>query len=299
MREKILVRHHGGTVTGSIANRLQSLFITGRPTFHKAAPESGIRGVKTLLERPLGPFKGFYDLIGGSLPDSSSVLISGDPGSGKSTLAQQIICDELNRSKPCIIVTYDTFPSTIQERMGQFGWDPRKYQLMNRLDIVDCYSATAGVTEGVVPQPFDLTNVSIHLTTVMEKLGNNHVTILVDSLMPIFSETESKHAVGFLQSIAAKVKRAGGKLIATLSTGCVQAELFHKVESLVDGVVELRMVEEHDMLRRYLLVRKMDRRQITPKLVRFDIVNGRGIQLKLPRFGSMWKRPIFNPVPKV
>ncbi len=298
-RENPFVRHHGGMVTGSIANRLQSLFITGRLAFHKAAPKSGIRGVKTLLERPLGPFKGFYDLIGGSLPDSSSVLISGDPGSGKSTLAQQIICDELNRSKPCIIVTYDTFPSTIQERMGQFGWDPRKYQLMNRLDIVDCYSATAGVTEGVVPQPFDLTNVSIHLTTVMEKLGNNHVTILVDSLMPIFSETESKHAVGFLQSIAAKVKRAGGKLIATLSTGCVQAELFHKVESLVDGVVELRMVEEHDMLRRYLLVRKMDRRQITPKLVRFDIVNGRGIQLKLPRFGSMWKRPIFNPVPKV
>jgi KaiC/GvpD/RAD55 family RecA-like ATPase len=175
--------------------------------------------------------------------------------------------------------------------MNQFGWDPHKYQLINKLDIVDCYSATAGVTEGVVPQPFDLTNVSIHLTTVMEKLGNRHVTILVDSLMPIFSETESKHAIGFLQSISAKVKRAGGKMIATLSTGCVQPELFHKVESLVDGVVELRMVEEHDMLRRYLLVRKMDRRQIMPKLTRFDIVSGLGIQLKFSRFGSLWKRP--------
>ncbi len=171
--------------------------------------------------------------------------------------------------------------------MNQFGWDPRKYQLINKLDIVDCYSATAGVTEGVVPQPFDLTNVSIHLTTVMERLGNRQVTIVVDSLMPIFSETESKHAVGFLQSIAAKVKKAGGKMIATLSTGCVPPEIFHKVESLVDGVVELRMVEEHKMLQRYLLVRKMDRRQILPKLVRFDIISGRGIQLKLPRFGPL------------
>ncbi len=175
--------------------------------------------------------------------------------------------------------------------MNQFGWDPRKYQLTNKLDIVDCYSATAGVTEGVVPQPFDLTSVSIHLTTVMERLGNKHVTILVDSLMPIFSETENKHAVGFLQSIGAKVKRAGGKLITTLSTGAVQPELFHKVESLVDGVVELRMVEEGDMLRRYLLVRKMDRRQITSKLVRFDIVNGLGIELKFSRLASLWKRP--------
>ncbi len=112
--------------------------------------------------------------------------------------------------------------------------------------------------------------------------------------MPIFSETESKHAVEFLQRISAKVKRGGGKMIATLSTGSVQPELFHKVESLVDGIVELRMVEEHGMLRRYLLVRKMDRRQIIPKLVRFDIVNGFGIQLKFSRFGFLWKRPFLS-----
>ncbi|HEY4657060.1 MAG TPA: RAD55 family ATPase [Candidatus Bathyarchaeia archaeon] len=241
------------------------------------------------MERQTAPFKEFYRLIGGSLPDASSILISGDPGSGKSTLGQQILYDELYLAKPCIIVTYDTFPSSILERMSQFGWDPRRYQLINKLDVVDCYSATAGVTEGVVPEPFDLTNVSIYLTAVMEKLGNRQVTILVDSLMPIFSETESKHAVGFLQSIAAKVKKAGGKMIATLSTGSVPSELFHKVESMVDGVIELRMVEEHDMLQRYLLVRKMDRRQILPRLVRFDIINGKGIQLKFPRFGSLWK----------
>jgi len=247
--------------------------------------------VSLQLEYGSSPFKGFYELIGGSLPDSSSVLVTGDPGSGKTTLAQQILYEELQRSRPCIIVTYDTFPANILERMGQFGWDPRKYQLLNKLSIVDCYSATAGVTEGVVPQPFDLTNVSIYLTSVMEKMGNHQVTIIVDSLMPIFSETEPKHAVSFLQSIAAKVKKAGGKMIATLSTGSVQPELFHKVESLVDGVVELRMVEEHQVLRRYLLVRKMDRRQIIPRLVRFDIISGIGIQLHLPRFGFLRNRP--------
>ncbi|HZY93329.1 MAG TPA: RAD55 family ATPase [Candidatus Bathyarchaeia archaeon] len=241
------------------------------------------------------PFKEFYGLLGGSLPEASSVLIAGDPGSGKTTLAQQILYDELYRSKPCIMVTYDTFPSNIIERMNQFGWDPRKYQLINKLVIVDCYSATAGVTEEVVPQPFDLTNVSIHITTVMEKLGNRQVTVLLDSLMPIFTETESKHAIGFVQSIAAKVKKAGGKLIVTLSTGSVGPEIFHKVESLVDGVVELRMVEERQMLRRYLLIRKMDRRQILPRLVRFDIVSGRGIQLKLPRLGFLWKRSATAP----
>ncbi len=251
------------------------------------------------MEKASTPFKEFYGLIGGSLPEASSILISGDPGSGKTTLAQQILYDELYRSKPCIIVSYDTFPSNIVERMNQFGWDPRKYQLTNKLDIVDCYSATAGVTEGVVPQPFDLTNVSIHLTTIMEKLGNRQVTILLDSLMPIFSETESKHAIGFIQSIAAKVKKAGGKLVVTLSTGCVHPELFHKVESMVDGVVELRMVEERQMLRRYLLVRKMDRRQIMPRLVRFDIVSGHGIQLKFPRLGFLWRKPgLGGSVPK-
>ena len=238
------------------------------------------------------PFRGFYELIGGSLPDSSSILIEGNPGSGKSTLAQQIIHDELRRLNPCIIVTYDTPPANIVERINQFGWDLRAHQAANRLEIVDCYSATAGVTEGVVPQPLDLTSVSIHLTTLMEKLGNRHITVLVDSLMPIFSEAESKHAIGFLQTISARAKRQGGKLIATLSTGCVPPELFHKVESLVDGVVELRMVEEHGMLRRYLLVRKMDRRQITQRLVRFDIINGLGIQLKLSKFAFLWKRTV-------
>jgi len=228
--------------------------------------------------------------MGGSLPDSSSILVTGDPGSGKTTLAQQILYDELSRSEPCIIVTYDTFPSNILERMSQFGWDPRKYQLLNKLSIMDCYSATAGVTEGVVPQPFDLTSVSIHLTSLMEKLGNRQVTIVVDSLMPIFSETEPKHAISFIHSIAAKVKKSGGKMIATLSTGSVQPELFHKTESLVDGVVELRMVEEGQVLHRYLLVRKMDRRQILQRRVRFEIINGIGIKLQLPRFGFL-RRP--------
>jgi KaiC/GvpD/RAD55 family RecA-like ATPase len=174
--------------------------------------------------------------------------------------------------------------------MNEFGWDPKKFQLMNKLDFVDCYSATAGISEGVVPQPFDLTNVSIYLTAVMERLGNRQLTIVLDSLIPIFSETESKHAVSFIQSIAAKVKKAGGKLILTLSTGSVHPELFHKVESLVDGVVELRMVEEGQILKRYLLVRKMDRRQIIPRIVQFDIIGGHGIQLKLPRFGFLRSR---------
>ncbi len=239
-------------------------------------------------EKP--PFKGFYELVGGSLPDSSSTLISGDPGSGKSTIAQQIINDELYLGRPCVIVTYDMFPTNIIQRMSQFGWDPKRYLLTNKLDIVDCYSASAGVSEGVVPQPFDLTSVSIHLTTVMERLGNRQVTILLDSLMPIFSETESKHALGFLQSIAAKVKKSGGKMLATLSTNCLPPEIFHKVESLVDGVVELRMVEERKTLHRYLLVRKMDRRQILPKLVRFDILSGKGVQLRLPRLWSIFRR---------
>ena len=249
------------------------------------------KGCKSGLEKISTPFKDFYNLVGGSLPDASSILIAGDPGSGKTTLAQQILYDELSRSKPCIIVAYDTFPANITERMNEFGWDPRKYQLMNKLEIMDCYSATAGVTEGVVPQPYDLTNVSIYLTTVMEKLGYRGVTILLDSLMPIFSETESKHAISFIQSIAAKVKKAGGKLIVTLSTGSVHPELFRKVESLVDGVVELRMVEENQMLHRYLLVRKMDRRQIIPRLVRFDIIGGHGIELKLPRLGFLLRKP--------
>ena len=242
------------------------------------------------MDNTTSPFREFYALFGGSLPDASSILISGDPGSGKTTLAQQILYDELSRSKPCIIITYDTFPSNIIERMNEFGWDPKKYQLMNKLDIIDCYSSTAGITEGVVPQPFDLTNVSIYLSTIMEKLGNQQITIVLDSLIPIFSEAESKHAISFIQSIAGKVKRAGGKLILTLSSGSVHPELFHKVESLVDGVVELRMVEEGQMLRRYLLVRKMDRRHITPRLVQFDIIGGRGIQLKLSKLGFLWRR---------
>ena len=243
------------------------------------------------LDKPTTPFKDFYTLLGGSLPEASSILISGDPGSGKTTLAQQVLYDELSKSISCIIVTYDTFPSNIIERMNEFGWDSKKFQQMNRLAFVDCYSATAGISEGVVPQPFDLTSVSIYLTAVMEKLGNRQITIILDSLIPIFSETESKHAISFIQSIAAKVKKAGGKLILTLSTGSVHPELFHKVESLVDGVIELRMVEEGQILQRYLLVRKMDRRQIIPRLVKFEIIGGRGIQLRLPRLGFIWRKP--------
>jgi KaiC/GvpD/RAD55 family RecA-like ATPase len=218
--------------------------------------------------------------MGGELRAPASLLVLGDPGSGSSTLGLQLLYRDLVAGKYCGLLSYDSFASEVKTKMRDMGWDITKYLETGQMTILDCYSALAGVEGASIRDPTDFTEVSIQVTGMIEKAKNGPVTILLDSVTPIFNAASAKDCINFLQVIAAKVKNSGGTFIATATKGSIPDEARSKLESLTDGVIELTLSRKSGSLLHSLIVKKLSGRATSSKETQFEIISGKGIMLK-------------------
>lgn len=229
-------------------------------------------------------FEHLEEMIGGPIPRGSSLLLLGDPGSGKTVLSYELLHDELEAGRVCALLSYDAFPEDVQGRMGEFGWDIISHLRKGRLKIIDCYSGLAGQGEGSLRDPSDLTELNIQVTSFITKSKNAPVTLILDSLTPIFNGVEAKQAINFLQTVGAKVKKTGGLFILTATKGAIPEDAIAKIKSTVDGVVELTLVRTGRKGVRNLSVLKMERRRIASETASFEIERGRGLVFRVSRF---------------
>src|SRR5438094_191322 len=241
-------------------------------------------------DRSLAGFEHLEQMMEGPIPRGSSLLLLGDPGSGKTVLSYELLHEELDSGRLCALLSYDAFPEDVQARMGEFGWDIISPLRKGRLKIIDCYSGLAGQGEGALRDPSDLTELNIQVTSFITKAKNAPVTLILDSLTPIFNGVEAKQAINFLQTVGAKVKKTGGLFILTASRGAVPEDSIAKIESIVDGVIELTLVRSGRKGVRYLSVLKMERRRIASERVRFEIERGRGLVFRVSRFGILRRK---------
>jgi KaiC/GvpD/RAD55 family RecA-like ATPase len=253
-----------------------------------------IAGVVVTAKRFDTTLEGFPHLeqiMGGPLPRGASLLLSGDAGSGKTILAYQILHDELESGKICALLSYDAFPEDVQARMNEFGWDIVSPLRKGRLKIIDCYSSLAGQGEGAIKDPSDLTELNIQVTAFIGKAKGGPVTLVLDSLTPIFNGVEEKQAINFIQTLAAKVKKTGGLFIQTASKGAVSDDAAAKLRTMADGVIELSVVRTRGKVHRLLSVVKMERRRISSGSIPFEIDRSRGLVFRVSRF-SLWKKQV-------
>src|SRR5713101_5051113 len=236
-------------------------------------------------DRSLAGFEHLEQMMGGPIPRGSSLLLLGDPGSGKTVLSYELLHEELDAGRPCALLSYDAFPEDVQARMGEFGWDIISPLRKGRLKIIDCYSGLAGQGEGALRDPSDLTELNIQVTSFITKAKNAPVTLILDSLTPIFNGVEAKQAINFLQTVGAKVKKTGGLFILTASRGAIPEDSIAKIKSIAEGVIELTLVRSGRKGVRYLSVLKMERRRIASETVSFEIARGRGLVFRVSRFG--------------
>src|SRR5438552_15317918 len=99
---------------------------------------------------------------------------------------------------------------------------------------------------------------------------NVTVTLILDSLTPIFNGVDGKQAINFLQTVGARVKKTGGLFILTASRGAVPEDSIANIDSIVDGVIELTFVSSGRNGVWYLSSLKMERRLIASERVRCE-----------------------------
>ena len=246
---------------------------------------SGLGGAFALkrFNTTTGPFDDFYKLTGGELPVPSTMLIQGEPGSGTTTLGLEMLRHQLSSGKHCGLLTYDAFPSEIKMKMNSIGLDITGYLNDGSLKIIDCYSGLVGDEHAPIRDPVDFTEISIQVTRIIEKADRGPITILLDSLTPIFNNAPAATAINFLRVLAAKVKNSGGIFIMTGTKGSIPEEARSKVEAGVDGVLDIGLTRKGDKVTRALTVKKLAGHQFSASPSEFKIVPDKGIFFKKKR----------------
>jgi len=245
----------------------------------------GSLGTTVFLKRfnsTTGPFDDLFKLTGGEMRPPTTLTLVSDSGAGSTTMALQLLYRDLSKGKSCGLLSYDAFPAEVGRRMRDMGWDITEYLKTGQLNILDCYSALAGVEGSLIKDPTDFTEVSIQVTGLIEK-AKGPITMLLDSVTPIFNSSAAKDCINFLQVIGAKIKNSGGIFIFTATKGSIPEEVRSKIEAMADGVIELNLLKKSNSLRRTLQVKKMAGRQTSSIETGFEIVQGKGIMIRTQR----------------
>jgi KaiC/GvpD/RAD55 family RecA-like ATPase len=245
----------------------------------------GSLGTTVFLKRfnsTTGPFDDLFKLTGGEMRPPATLMLVSDSGAGSTTMALQMLYRDLSKGKSCGLLSYDAFPTEVGRRMRDMGWDITDYLKTGQLEILDCYSALAGVEGSLIKDPTDFTEVSIQVTGLIEK-AKGPITMLLDSVTPIFNSSAAKDCINFLQVIGAKIKNSGGIFIFTATKGSIPEEARSKIEAMADGVIELNLIKKSSSLRRALQVKKMAGHQTSSIETGFEIVQGKGIMIRKQR----------------
>lgn len=251
----------------------------------------GSGGATTVIVRKFNatdaPFDELFKLTGGEFQPPATVLIIGDPGAGTTTLGLQLIHQQLIAGKYCGLLTYDAFPSEVQKKMQEMGWDLASHLKDGTLRIIDCYSALAGDEKAPIRDPVDFTEISIAVTDIMDKAARGPITLLLDSITPIFNSANPRSAINFLRVLGAKVKNRRGVFILTGTKGSIPEEVKSNMEAMADGVIELNLVKGGMSVKRTLTVKKIAGHEASSAPSEFRIVSGKGILFRKKRI-SLW-----------
>jgi KaiC/GvpD/RAD55 family RecA-like ATPase len=247
-----------------------------------AAVAIGSGGSGLVLLRRINSIHGnfddeFFKLTGGDFAPGTTILLMGDPGSGTSTLSQAIIHHQLTLGRYCGLLTYDSFPAEVTRAMQNFGWDTKEDLNDGTFNILDCYSAIAGVENAPIRDPVDFTEISIQVSHMIENASPHPLTLVVDSITPIFNSAPPRTVVNFLRVLSAKLKNANGILILAGAKGSIPEEVRSNIETTADGVIELITTSNGQTQIRTLKVMRLSGRKTSPGPVAFEIVPGKGI----------------------
>ena len=206
---------------------------------------------------------GLDKLVEGGFPEGRSILISGACGTGKTIFSMQYIYNGAKEyGEPGVYVTLDERPDLIREDVLRFGWDLKKLEEQNKVQIVDGTIAKLGMPseeEFSLPATgFDVDKLLLEVMRVIKRIGAKRAVI--DSIPALGFNFENTNEVRkAVLKLSYMLMRSG---VTSLLTSEIQegANKFGKYgveEYVVDGVVVLHYMGVGTQSNRTLHIRKM------------------------------------------
>ncbi len=206
---------------------------------------------------------GLDELMEGGFPEGRSMLISGACGTGKTIFGIQFIyMGAAKYNEPGVYVTLDERPDLIRQDVMRFGWDLRKLEDKNMLQIIDGSIAKIGLPsdeEFSLPVTgFDVDKLLLEIMRVSKKIGAKRVVI--DSLPALGFNFENPNDIRkAILKLSYMLMRTGVTSLMTseVDEGSNQYGKYGVEEYVVDGVIILHYMGVGTQSNRTLHIRKM------------------------------------------
>lgn len=215
------------------------------------------------MERMKTGITGLDELIEGGFPAGRSVLISGACGTGKTIMCMQYIYKGAKDfNEPGVYVTLDERPALIREDVMRFGWDLKKQEEKNMLNIVDGSIAKLGMpSEEEYSLPvtgYDVDKLLLEIMRVIKRLEAKRVVI--DSIPALGFNFENPSEVRkAVLKLSYMLMRSGvtSILVSEIQEGVNKFGKYGVEEYVVDGVIVLHYMGVGTQSNRTLHIRKM------------------------------------------
>ncbi|MFQ6128083.1 MAG: RAD55 family ATPase [Thermoplasmata archaeon] len=207
-------------------------------------------------------------------PSNSSALLLGPPGVGKFEFSIDYVVDILQNKGRIVFVAVDLHPVEIRRWIMRYGADVPKCEGKNFL-FVDCYSHSVDDSQNLyedtktlkVNSLSNIESIGMNISKAAERLGKP-VRIVFYTLSTLFLYNPPQAMAKFFQMISSRVKTEYGFILYVLHEGVHDDRTVRLLESLVDGVVQMRF---DDDLRREWRIHHYRGKRYDPHWVRFDV----------------------------
>jgi KaiC/GvpD/RAD55 family RecA-like ATPase len=206
---------------------------------------------------------GLDDLMEGGFPEGRSILLSGACGTGKTIFCMQYIYSGAkDYGEPGVYVTLDERPDLIREDVMRFGWDLKKLEEANKIQIIDGSIAKIGMPsqeEYALPVTgYDVDKLLLEMMRVIKRIGAKRVVI--DSIPALgFNFENSNEVRKAILKLSYVLMRSGATSLMTseIQEGTNRFGKYGVEEYVVDGVIVLHYMGIGTQSNRTLHIRKM------------------------------------------
>ncbi len=216
-----------------------------------------------MINRVATGIKGFDELIEGGFPEGRTVLVVGACGTGKTIFSLQYLYNGVKKySEPGIYLTLDERPELVRQDVVRFGWDLRKLEDENMLQIVDGSVAKIGMpSEEELSLPstgFDLDKLLLEIMRIAKRIGARR--LVIDSIpalgLKFEGESDVRNAILKLSFMLARIG-VTSMLISETQEGENKFGKFGVEEYVTDGVIVMRYMSVGARSNRTIHVRKL------------------------------------------
>ncbi len=220
---------------------------------------------------------GLDKILGGGIPERSTVLIAGGSGVGKTILGSQFLYNGITKyGENGVYVTMEERPKDLITEMKQFGWDFEKLEKEGKLTIIDAATIKIPFETGkgfAIAPSFEIGKLMTFIVAAVRK--NNAKRLVLDSIpcleFGLDNIGEIRRTISALSSLLLELECTALMMTETYDSDRISR---YGVEEFVfRGVILMDIVRSGENIIRTLTVRKMRQASHSLEPCPFDITD--------------------------